>query len=86
MCNKHSQKVRWTVVLLLIVVIMAGCAGIKPYEPRNHREEGPEDGLFTGSEGEWVILRKADEQEKDSEDKKSSNEAENAAQPKTNGD
>jgi len=54
--NEHSRKVRWTVVLLFIVVVMAGCAGIKPYDPPNHREEGPEKGLFTGSQGEWVIL------------------------------
>ena len=55
-CNKHSRKIRWTAVFLLIVVVMAGCAGIEPYEPRNHREEGPSKGLFTGSQGEWVIL------------------------------
>jgi hypothetical protein len=54
--NEHSRKVWWTVVLLLIVVVMAGCAGIQPYDPPNHREEGPEKGLFTGSQGEWVIL------------------------------
>ena len=54
--NQHSRKVRWTVVWLLIVVVMAGCAGIKPYDPPNHRKEGPEKGLFTGSHGEWVIL------------------------------
>jgi hypothetical protein len=67
--------------LLLIAVIMAGCAGIEPFEPRNHREEGPEKGLFTGSEGEFVILRKAEEPEEDSEDKKSLKETESAAQP-----
>jgi hypothetical protein len=54
--NEHSQKVWWTVVLLLIVAIMAGCAGIKPYDSPNHREEGPAKGLFTGSQGEWVIV------------------------------
>ncbi len=54
--NQHSRKVWWMAVLLLIVVVLAGCAGIKPYEPANHREEGPEKGLFTGSQGEWVIL------------------------------
>ena len=43
-------------VLLLTVAVMAGCAGIQPYEPPNHREEGPEKGLFTGPQGEWVIL------------------------------
>ena len=40
----------------MIVVVMTGCAGIEPYEPRNDREEGPEKGLFTGSQGEWVIV------------------------------
>jgi hypothetical protein len=65
---------------------MAGCAGIEPYEPRNNREEGPEKGLFTGSEGEFVILRKADEPKKGSEDKKSPNEAESAAQPEADSD
>ena len=60
--------------MLLIAFVMAGCAGIEPYEPRNNREEGPEKGIFTGSEGEWVIFRKADEPEKDSEDKKSPDE------------
>jgi len=56
-CNQHSRKIRWTTILLLIVVVMAGCAGIESYEPRNNREEGPPaTGLFTGSQGEWVIL------------------------------
>ena len=73
-CNKHSHKVRWAVALLLMVVVLAGCAGIKPYEPRNNREEGPEKGLFTGSEGEFVIFKRADEQNKPSEDQKSANE------------
>ena len=83
---RYRCKVWWPAVLLLIVFIMAGCAGIEPYEPRNHREEGPEKGLFTGSEGEFVILRKADEPKKDSEDKKSSNEGESAAQPDADSD
>jgi len=70
-CNKQSRKNRWTAVLLLMVVVMAGCAGIEPYEPRNNREEGPEKGLFTGSQGEWVIVGpKAEETETDPEEKK----------------
>jgi hypothetical protein len=52
---------------LLVALLVAGCAGITPYEPRDHREEGPEKGLFTGSEGEFVIFRKADEPEAGSE-------------------
>jgi hypothetical protein len=53
--------------LVLVVLLTAGCAGIKPYDPRDYREEGMEKGLFTGSEGEFVIYRKADEPETGSE-------------------
>ena len=53
--------------LLLVALLVAGCAGIKPYEPRDYREEGMEKGLFTGSEGEFVIYRKVDELETGSE-------------------
>jgi len=74
-CNLHSRSACWTVILLLMVVIVFGCAGIQPYEPRNHREEGPEKGLFSGSEGEWVIYRKAAEQAPESDDQKSTPEA-----------
>jgi hypothetical protein len=38
------------------LMIFAGCAGLEPFEPRDNREEGPKEGLFTGSQGEWVIL------------------------------
>jgi hypothetical protein len=60
-----------------------GCAGIKPYEPRDHREEGPEKGLFTGSEGEFVIFRKADEPKTGSEASKRSDETADGEQQKT---
>ena len=43
---------------LLLALLVVGCSGMKPYEPRDHREEGPEQGLFTGSQGEWVIFRR----------------------------
>ena len=55
---------------LMASLFVTGCAGIEPYEPRNHREEGPQKGLFTGSKGEFVIFRKADEPEKGTEEKK----------------
>jgi hypothetical protein len=55
---------------LLVVLLVAGCAGIEPYEPRDNREEGPEKGLFTGSEGEFVIFRKPDEPETDGDNGK----------------
>ena len=79
-CNRHSGKICRAVILLLIFVLMIGCGGIQPYEPRNHREEGPEKGLFTGSEGEWVIFRKADEKATDSEDQNKDNEDEDDGQ------
>ncbi len=41
---------------LLVALLVSGCAGIKPYEPRDERNEGPERGLFTGPQDEWVIL------------------------------
>jgi hypothetical protein len=34
---------------------LAGCAGFQPFEPRNHREEGPAQGVFTGAAGAIVI-------------------------------
>jgi hypothetical protein len=56
--------------LLLVVLLVAGCAGIKPYEPRDNREEGMEKGLFTGSQGEWVILGpKAPQKDKEEKNK-----------------
>ena len=41
---------------LLLCLLVTGCSSITPYQPRNHREEGPERGVFTGSKGEFVIL------------------------------
>ena len=64
--RKQRRKVLW-IGALLVALLVTGCAGIKPYEPRDYREEGPEKGLFTGSEGEFVIYRKADQPETGSE-------------------
>ena len=43
--------------LLIALLATAGCSGMEPYEPRNNREEGPEKGLLTGEQGEFVIFR-----------------------------
>ena len=69
--------------LLLVTLLVAGCAGMKPYKPHDYREEGPKRGLFTGSEGEFVIYRNADEPETDSEVGKSSDETTDGKQQKT---
>ena len=60
--------------LLLVTLLVAGCAGMKPYKPHDYREEGPKRGLFTGSEGEFVIFRKIDEPKIESEADKVSDE------------
>ena len=60
--------------LIVVSLLVAGCAGIESYEPRDSREEGPEQGLISGSDGEFVIYRKADEPETDSEAGKESEE------------
>ena len=65
----HRRKAMW-IGAFLVVLLVAGCAGIKPYEPRDDREEGPEKGLFTGSKGKFVIFRKADQPETESETSK----------------
>ena len=41
---------------LLIAMLLTACAGLKPFEPRNDRVEGPEQGLFSGEAGEFVIV------------------------------
>ena len=49
--------------VLLIAMLLTACAGLKPFEPRNDRVEGPEQGLFSGEAGEFVIWRKDSEQD-----------------------
>lgn len=65
-------------VALLVALLFTGCAGIKPYEPRNIRVEGMEHGIISGSEGEFVIYRKSEEPETGTKsDKKSDETADN---------
>ena len=58
----HGPKALW-VGPVLATLLVSGCAGLKPYESRDYREEGPKQGLFSGSEGEFVIFRKPEEPE-----------------------
>jgi hypothetical protein len=69
----HIRKALW-IGPLLMALLVCGCTGIEPYEPRDNREEGPEKGLFTGSEGEFVIFRKTDEPKTENEAGKVSDE------------
>lgn len=43
---------------LLLAVLVCGCAGFEPFQPRNDRVEGPEQGLFSGEAGEFVIFER----------------------------
>lgn len=69
MFGSPGAKALWGAILIL-PLLFTGCADIEPYQPRDYREEGLEKGLFTGSEGEFVIFRKADEPANTSEDGK----------------
>jgi hypothetical protein len=42
-------------IALLALLSIVGCAGIEPYEPVNHREEGPPGGVFSGASGGFTI-------------------------------
>jgi len=75
-----KRKTLW-LGLLLMALLINGCAGIEPYEARDHREDGMEKGLFTGSEGEFIIYRKTDEPETGSEAVKRSDETADGEQP-----
>ena len=80
--SKSLRRKAFLIGSLLVALLVTGCAGIEPYEPRDNREEGPQKGLFTGSEGEFVIFRKADEPETGSEVDKGSDEAADDKQQK----
>ena len=64
--------------LLLMVMLVTACSGFEPYEPRNDRVEGPERGLFSGEEGEFVIYEKAEEKELDDEENKNKSEGQSS--------
>ena len=71
-----SRRWRTGAALMLVLLAVASCSGIEPYEVRNRREEGPESGVLTGSEGEFVIFRYG-------EKPKSEKEPESGAEPKS---
>ena len=45
---------------LLVALMVTGCAGINPNDDvwRNVQEDGSKQGLFSGSDGEFVIYRR----------------------------
>lgn len=55
------------VALLLVAFIVTGCSGMQPFEPRDERTQGPEQGLFSGEAGEFVIYSGKKQKEADQE-------------------
>lgn len=66
MTAQGSQKRRRIVssgaplVALVACLLVAGCSDYQPMAMPDDRENPPLSGVFTGSQGEWVILRKTD--------------------------
>ena len=54
-------------VLWVALLLVAGCAGITPYDPPDDREDPAGRGLLSGADGEFVIYQKNDEADTDSE-------------------
>jgi hypothetical protein len=65
----NRRKAIW-LSLLLVTLLVTGCAGFEPYEPRDHREDGPERGLLSGSDGEFIFYINLPEIEAVSEESK----------------
>ena len=42
---------------LVTLLLIAGCTGMEPFEPINHREEGPSGGIFSGPTGSFTLSR-----------------------------
>jgi hypothetical protein len=72
--SKSGGWVSLAAAVLLLCLLVTGCSSIKPYQPRNNREEGPERGIFTGSKGEFVILMPGEPAKEDEKAKTTSEE------------
>jgi len=81
----HMRKAVFIeVVLLAALLVIAGCSEIQPYSPPDHREEGPAKGLFTGSQGAWVITLPEATQAGGEENKEASPDSETDRKEKKN--
>ena len=61
------KLIRRNILWLLLLLVISSCSGMEPYAPVNHREEGPESGLFSGSKGDFVIYQKNEEKSVDND-------------------
>jgi hypothetical protein len=53
------------ILLWVAVLLVAGCTGMTPYDPPGHGEAPPGRGLFSGTDGEFVIYQKPEEADPD---------------------
>lgn len=59
------RRIPRLMALSALLLVIGGCSGITPDGAlRNNREEGPEEGLFSGPGGEFVIVAPAARAEK----------------------
>jgi hypothetical protein len=52
---KTNNRVLLWMSPCLMALLTAGCSGFEPYEPRDHREDGPQRGFLSGEDGQFVI-------------------------------
>jgi hypothetical protein len=45
------------------MLLVGGCAGWERFEPRDDREAGPKQGLFSGESAEFVIYSRGEEED-----------------------
>ena len=60
----RPQRNVFLLASVLALLFAAGCSGFEPYEPRNDRIEGPDQGLVSGPSGEFVIYEDGEEDER----------------------
>jgi hypothetical protein len=73
-------------IFIVALLVIIGCAEIQPISPPNHREEGPEKGLFTGSRGAWEITLPEASQAGGEEDKNAATDTETERKEKKSPD
>jgi len=55
--RRYGRPLVISLIVIKTLLITSACSGITPESQlRNNREEGPERGLLSGPEGEFVIL------------------------------
>ena len=59
-CPRRRALSCLTLAVVAGCLLVTGCSDYRPMPMPDARENPPLSGVFTGSQGEWVILRKTD--------------------------